>query len=118
VLKMCLSVPAALEPAKAVKGYALSDYVLEAISAGESPPPSRRGEVGRGVAENAKKLRKNQTEAEKKLWEILSRERMGCKFRRQHPIPPYVADFICLEKKLIIEADGGQHGDMQKDYDE
>lgn len=40
----------------------------------------------------------------------------GCRFRRQHPIGNYIADFACLEKKLIIELDGGQHQE-QTDYD-
>lgn len=57
-------------------------------------------------------LRTNATEAEKRLWQALrNRQLQGCKFRRQHPIPPYVVDFICLERRLIIELDGGQHAE-------
>ena len=59
---------------------------------------------------NAKDLRKNLTEAEKLLWKHLRAKHMnGYKFRRQHPLGRYIADFICLEKKLVIELDGGQH---------
>ena len=46
----------------------------------------------------------------KKLWGVLrSKQLEGLRFRRQHPIEPYIVDFICISKKLIIEADGGQH---------
>ncbi|HEY2445350.1 MAG TPA: endonuclease domain-containing protein [Rhizomicrobium sp.] len=61
--------------------------------------------------ELARKLRRDQTEVERKLWYAL-RGRRFCsfKFRRQQPIGPYVVDFICFEAKLVIELDGGQHG--------
>lgn len=59
---------------------------------------------------NARKLRRDQTDAEKLLWSRLrNRQFENFKFRRQHPIPPYVADFFCEELKLVIELDGGQH---------
>jgi very-short-patch-repair endonuclease len=58
----------------------------------------------------ARKLRKNQTDAEKLLWSILrSRQLLGLKFRRQQPIGPYILDFYCHDYKLSIELDGGQH---------
>jgi very-short-patch-repair endonuclease len=58
----------------------------------------------------ARKLRKNQTDAEKLLWSILrSRQLLGLKFRRQQPIGPYILDFYCHDYKLCIELDGGQH---------
>jgi very-short-patch-repair endonuclease len=58
----------------------------------------------------AKKLRKNQTKEERKLWHYLrSKHINGLKFRRQHPLGPYTVDFICLENKLVIELDGSQH---------
>lgn len=61
-------------------------------------------------AEIARKLRKNLTETEKKLWYYLrSYRKQGIKFRRQHPLGPYFVDFVCLNKKLIVELDGGQH---------
>lgn len=50
------------------------------------------------------------TDAERLLWRLLrNRQISGFKFRRQHPIGPFIADFACLEKKIIIELDGGQH---------
>jgi len=65
----------------------------------------------------ARKLRKNPTEAELKLWKHLRlRQLGGYKFRRQHSVGPYIVDFACLEKKLIVEVDGGQHS-VKVDYD-
>lgn len=58
----------------------------------------------------ARKLRKNQTPQEAKLWNILRNHQLhNLEFRRQHPIGEYIVDFICRPKKLIIELDGGQH---------
>ena len=60
----------------------------------------------------ARKLRWSMTDAERLLWRHLrNRELLGHKFRRQHAIGGYIADFICIEAKLIVEADGGQHAD-------
>jgi very-short-patch-repair endonuclease len=61
------------------------------------------------IFENAKHLRKNMTEAEKFLWLYLKKGINGFKFRRQHPIGVYIADFYCHHAKLIIEIDGGIH---------
>lgn len=60
---------------------------------------------------HAKDLRSNQTDVEKILWSKLRNGRAGYKFRRQHPVGKYIADFICLEKALIIELDGSQHNE-------
>ena len=62
----------------------------------------------------AKYLRKNQTDAEQKLRRHLrSRQLNGMKFRRQHPLGPYIVDFCCMERKLVIELDGSQHLSQQ-----
>ncbi|MEY4587943.1 MAG: hypothetical protein RL497_19 [Pseudomonadota bacterium] len=62
------------------------------------------------ILELAKQLRQNQTDAEKLVWYLLrNRQLANAKFRRQHPIEGYIADFYCHEHKLIIELDGGQH---------
>lgn len=67
---------------------------------------------------HARRLRRDQTEAERLLWARLrGRQLGGFKFRRQVPIFRFVADFVCIEAKLIIELDGGQHAE-QAAYDE
>lgn len=67
---------------------------------------------------NAKSLRSNQTEAEARLWYHLRAHRfMGLKFKRQKPVGRYIADFVCWERRLIIELDGGQHAE-QVAYDQ
>jgi very-short-patch-repair endonuclease len=64
----------------------------------------------------AKQLRREMTPEEKLLWGHLRDRRLGGhKFRSQQPIGPYIADFVCQEQKLIIEADGSQHGDSKSD---
>jgi len=61
----------------------------------------------------ARELRKNLTEAERTLWKYLRlRQFDGNKFRRQQPIGKYIVDFVCFEKKLIVEVDGGQHNEQ------
>ncbi len=58
----------------------------------------------------ARDLRKNPTDAERFLWQYLRlRQFGGNKFRRQQPLGPYIVDFVCLEKRVVIEIDGGQH---------
>jgi very-short-patch-repair endonuclease len=60
----------------------------------------------------ARQLRSAQTDAERALWNVLrDRAVLNLKFRRQHPIGNYIADFCCIEKGLIIELDGSQHLD-------
>jgi very-short-patch-repair endonuclease len=60
-----------------------------------------------------RRLRKNATDAERKLWSILRSRRMaGLKFFRQYGADPYVLDFYCPERRLAIEVDGGQHADV------
>ena len=60
----------------------------------------------------ARHLRKNLTEAEKFLWARIREKQLdGFRFRRQAPIGKYVVDFVCFERKLIVELDGGQHAD-------
>ena len=64
---------------------------------------------------NARSLRKNQTDAERVLWYALRRRMLGVKFRRQVPQGPYILDFACLKRRLVIEADGGQHAENEAD---
>jgi very-short-patch-repair endonuclease len=72
---------------------------------------SSRGNMRGGLPmrDRARKLRGNTTDAEQALWRELRRSRLGWRFRRQFPVTPYVVDFACLEARLIVEADGGQH---------
>ena len=70
------------------------------------------------IKEFSRDMRKNSTKAENLLWQKIRNGQLGFKFRRQHQIDnKYIADFICLEKRLIIELDGGQHNDRPKDKD-
>ncbi len=61
------------------------------------------------IFENAKVLRKNMTDAENILWGYLKAKPNGFKFRRQHPLGIYIADFYCHKLKLVIEIDGSIH---------
>jgi very-short-patch-repair endonuclease len=69
--------------------------------------------VKRQVSPHAARLRRDATEAELRLWPHLRNRALGgYKFRFQHTIGPFVGDFVCLEKKLIVELDGGQHSEQ------
>jgi len=62
---------------------------------------------------HAKSMRSAQTATEQRLWYHLRAHRfLGLKFKRQKPLGPYIVDFICMERGLVIELDGGQHGDQ------
>jgi very-short-patch-repair endonuclease len=62
-------------------------------------------------------LRESQTDAERRLWyRLRNRNFENHKFRRQHILRGYIVDFVCLEKKLVIELDGGQHAE-RTEYD-
>jgi very-short-patch-repair endonuclease len=64
----------------------------------------------------AKQLRGNMTDAERRLWYWLRAHRFdGFKFKRQVPVGPYIVDFACLGKKLVVEVDGGQHANSPRD---
>ena len=64
----------------------------------------------------AKGLRRNMTDAERLLWKHLRAHRFQhFKFRRQQPIGPFIVDFVCFELRLVIELDGGQHSEQEKE---
>ncbi len=68
--------------------------------------------------DRARALRTNMTDTERFVWQrIRYRQIGGCKFRRQHPLGSFIVDFVCLERKLVLELDGGQHAERAK-YDE
>lgn len=89
------------------------------IAGATEPSPAQRGRVGWGYRdempvanERARDLRRNMTVAERRLWRHLRMRQVdGYRFRRQRPIGAYIVDFVCLDRMLIIEVDGGQHGD-------
>ncbi len=92
-----------------------------------SPSPEREGSYKEtlfkgatpSLFEKAGTLRKVQTKTEELLWQSLRNKQVeNCKFRRQHPLGNFIADFYCHEKKLIVEVDGGYHNEAeQKEYD-
>ena len=66
--------------------------------------------------EFARHLRRNMTDAERHLWrQLRERQVLGCKFRRQHPVGPYVADFASIDSMMVVEVDGGQHAGSTED---
>ena len=78
-------------------------------------PTIAPGKVGTGVRRivaTARKLRRSSTDVERKLWHrIRDKQIEEFRFRRQRPIEKYIVDFICLEARLIVELDGGQHAE-------
>lgn len=89
--------------------------------------PSREGEKTWNTADpalyeqlkaKAEEMRKNPTEAEAAMWEMLRAKSLDAMFRRQHIIGDYIVDFVCLDKQLVIELDGGYHNNPeQQEYD-
>jgi adenine-specific DNA-methyltransferase len=73
--------------------------------------------MGGMSAAKARELRNQSTDAERRLWQKLKRRQIaGIKFRRQQPIGPYIVDFACLECRVVVEVDGGQHSErIQED---
>ena len=70
------------------------------------------------LKEKAEEMRKNPTEAESAMWEMLRGKNLDAKFRRQHIIGDYIVDFVCLDKQLVVELDGGYHNaPEQKELD-
>jgi very-short-patch-repair endonuclease len=69
-----------------------------------NPPP-----LNEKVRDYSRKLRGAETDAEKRLWYFIRGKQLDARFRRQHPFAGFVLDFYCVELKLAIELDGGQH---------
>jgi len=77
-----------------------------------------QGEGAVKIKTRARTLRMNSTDAERLLWQLLRNRQIGnVEFRRQHPIDSFIADFVCIEKKVIVELDGSQHA-VQTEKDE
>jgi len=76
----------------------------------------RKNKPNREAHERARSLRKAQTASEGLLWSVLrARQLCGLRFRRQHPIEPWIVDFVCPQKKLVVEIDGRYHGFVVED---
>ena len=74
-----------------------------------------RGQVREHLRRYARRLRRDQTDAERKVWSRLRDRRLcGARFRRQHPIGPFIAEFCRTESRLVIELDGGQHASQKR----
>ena len=74
--------------------------------------PSMRGQTSTAILQNKlqRNLRGRMTIAELRIWRYLRERQINrCKFRRQHPFKNYILDFVCMERMLVIEVDGGQH---------
>jgi len=87
---------------------------LRRVSRSAAKTYPKLGEVGTDAMrlDFAKELRRNQTPEEGRLWQAVKAKRLaGAKFRRQVPIGPYVADFVCVAARLVVELDGSQHGE-------
>jgi very-short-patch-repair endonuclease len=68
------------------------------------------------LRKHARAMRRVSTDAERELWFLLRDRRLdGVKFRRQVPFKNYILDFVCFERKLVVEVDGGQHGNSETD---
>jgi very-short-patch-repair endonuclease len=67
------------------------------------------------IRDRARQLRREPTGAEARLWSRLRGKQLGVKFRRQRPIGPFVTDFCCIERRLAVELDGGQHAERADD---
>jgi very-short-patch-repair endonuclease len=88
-----------------------TSFEVQALSGGRGLGEGKLiQESAMNLTNKARSLRKNKTDVEQLVWKYLrNRQQYNYKFRRQFPIEPYIVDFACLELKLIIELDGGQH---------
>ena len=84
------------------------------LEGGQMPRPHRSNPK---TKHHAVELRKELTPAERKLWARLRNDQLGVNFRRQHAIANCIPDFVCVQKKLIVELDGSQHLE-QEEYDQ
>jgi very-short-patch-repair endonuclease len=81
-------------------------------------PPSHHQSVAKSRRRFAKTLRATQTTPESAMWKLLRDRRLaGYKFRRQAPLGRYTVDFVCFERKLVVETDGSQHFESSRDLE-
>ena len=84
---------------------------------GSLPKPPHHRLVQPRLRKNARAMRRIPTDAELKLWFLLRDRRLDAiKFRRQVPFKNYILDFVCFERKFVVEVDGGQHSESSTDF--
>lgn len=117
-------------PLANIKEWASSPSLLRGAEKGDEQTSAEKKAKGAALVpkykigtplqfEFAKQMRKEYTDAENHLWQQVRADKLGVKFRRQHPIESYIVDFVCLQSALIVEVDGGYHETTeQKIYDE
>ncbi len=127
IIEFGISSPSLLE-----RGEVIKDQMHQHKNLTPSPSPQERGTASnqvhaqdfvfttdasswRALKDNARANRKNPTVAEEKLWEAIRNEKLGVKFRRQHAISRFIADFVCIEKKFVVEVDGAIHETQRKE---
>jgi very-short-patch-repair endonuclease len=71
--------------------------------------------MSKPLTQVARKLRHTMTDAERKLWSRMRAHQLGAHFRRQAPLGAYVLDFVCFSARVVVEVDGGQHADSERD---
>jgi len=103
--------PPTLTPALSLRGgRGTLDTLAPGGAEGRVRGPKSTGQVREHQRRYARRLRRDQTDVERKLWSRLRDRRLcGVRFRRQHPIGPFIVDFCSIEANLVIELDGGQH---------
>jgi adenine-specific DNA-methyltransferase len=114
------------DPTEAGEGFSaqiiFAKFVANRFGDNSDNPQTRtRGILIRAMKhEFARELRRNQTDVERKLWYIVRDRRLAkFKFRRQQPIGDYIVDFVCFQRKLVVELDGSQHAEPERvAYDE
>lgn len=104
-------------------------HLTPALSRGEGAKPERKDRVAqdyifttdektwKALKTYAREHRKNPTNAEQKMWHELRNSKLGVRFRRQHAIEQFIVDFVCIEKKLVVEIDGEIHN-FQREADD
>jgi very-short-patch-repair endonuclease len=88
----------------------------EATGEGFVPQTPRHRPTSKRIRDFAKKMRHEPTDAEAKMWRLLRDRRLArFKFRRQVPFRSFILDFVCFEKRIVIEIDGSQHASSERD---
>jgi very-short-patch-repair endonuclease len=88
----------------------------KATGEGFVPQTPRHRPTTKRIRDYAKKMRREPTDAEAKMWRLLRDRRLAqLKFRRQVPFQDFILDFVCFEKRLVVEIDGSQHADSGRD---